>query len=533
MTTSHLSIQQIADAPLKTVESALGDSKAARSLQNACKAHLKRVQTTPSAAAGKRPASASLQAEATKKARFSATIANNNKNPDDDLLLGPTDLTPHQLEASLALAVDTDEARIAETALYTNRAPLVVAFAVELLRHTMPEQPPSSRLSLAQAVVSANSRSKAVSLGLEKGASADEEGWGEGQPRIKIMSREVSVLKRGGYVWKEEEEEEQDEDTDNSGEKEDKASEDATLDIQPKATTSNSPIWSTSSSITLKQSTFVARATTITEPSQRPNLLKSLLNTNPSLQSASHNVWAYRIRPSASALHTAHVREASHDDGETGGGDLLLRVLRDANVVDTLVVMTRWYGGVMLGPDRWRLMRNVVTGALSERLRISGVEARLRGEAVWGLDLEAMRKKTTDPPGFHKTVAAAPNSLIGGLVIHRPEAARNYLLRSFPSAPSSSSPTSPTTTKKRGGGTSSSRAQDATEKEQNLALLLGALRLLFDSWADRLPADELDRRAWGWYSAVRPAVASGAAGWGAKGVLQLKDLLDLRRKPTA
>ena len=83
--------------------------------------------------------------------------------------------------------------------LFTNRAPLVLAFAVTLLKYTMPNQPLSSRLSLAQAVVSVNSRSKAVSIGLEKGASAEEEGWGQGQPTVRIMGRNIRVLKRWGY----------------------------------------------------------------------------------------------------------------------------------------------------------------------------------------------------------------------------------------------------------------------------------------------------------------------------------------------
>ncbi|EAU35023.1 conserved hypothetical protein [Aspergillus terreus NIH2624] len=63
----------------------------------------------------------------------------------------------------------------------------------------MPEQPISSRLSLAQAVVSANSRSKAVSLGIETGASAEQEGWGQGQPVVKVLGRDIRVLKRWGY----------------------------------------------------------------------------------------------------------------------------------------------------------------------------------------------------------------------------------------------------------------------------------------------------------------------------------------------
>lgn len=84
-------------------------------------------------------------------------------------------------------------------AIVVNRAPLVLAFAVCVLKYTMPEQPISSRLSLAQAVVSANSRAKAVSLGLESGKSAEQEGWGEGQPGVNVLGREVKVLKRWDY----------------------------------------------------------------------------------------------------------------------------------------------------------------------------------------------------------------------------------------------------------------------------------------------------------------------------------------------
>ena len=111
-------------------------------------------------------------------------------------------LSPAELEKSLELPEPClDEDKLSQATIYTNRAPLVLAFAVTLLKYTMPEQPLSSRLSLAQSVVSANSRTKAVSLGLESGPSAEDEGWGEGQPTIKIMGREVKVMKRWGYQW--------------------------------------------------------------------------------------------------------------------------------------------------------------------------------------------------------------------------------------------------------------------------------------------------------------------------------------------
>lgn len=113
-------------------------------------------------------------------------------------------LSPSELEASLALpAAILNEDVLKSKCIFTNRAPLVLAFTVALLEFTMPEQPLSSRLSLAQAVVSMNSKTKAVHIGIDSGKTAEDEGWGEGQPVIRIMSREVRVMKRWGYDWEE------------------------------------------------------------------------------------------------------------------------------------------------------------------------------------------------------------------------------------------------------------------------------------------------------------------------------------------
>ena len=108
------------------------------------------------------------------------------------------------MEKSLALPTSTaSEQELEQIVLVTNRAPLVLAFTVTLLKYTMPNQPLSSRLSLAQAVVSLNSKSKAISLGIETGKTAEDEGWEEGQPVVKVMGREVKVMKRPDYKWKE------------------------------------------------------------------------------------------------------------------------------------------------------------------------------------------------------------------------------------------------------------------------------------------------------------------------------------------
>jgi len=121
--------------------------------------------------------------------------------------------------------------------------------------------------------------------------------------------------------------------------------------------------------------------------------------------------------------------------------------------------------------------------------------------------------------------------------IHTPEAARAYLLKSFLTGPSS--PDGEEVRQDKGvteGKVKAAKARHKTQREldaerhENLGLLLGALRLVLDSWAGHLAPAELDRRAWGWYLAVRPAVDVGPSGWGAKGALKLNDILALRRK---
>ncbi|KAI2636756.1 ribosomal protein S5 domain 2-type protein [Xylaria nigripes] len=343
------SIQQIAECPPSEVQSALSDAKAARSLQNACKARMK----NPTSSSATKRAGTDLASKAKRPKPFG----------DTGYLDGPNPIEPSEYEASLELPVDTDEQLIGSTVLWTNRAPLVLAFAVEVLRYTMPEQPPSSRLSLAQAVVSANSRSKAVSLGLEKGLSADTEGWGHGQPRVRVMGREIAVLKRGGYEWKGEEE--VGDATKTPADVKDSLSiarvnnGGQDWEVRNNTTVSHAArSWSTSQPITMKQSTFVVRSTAIVEPSQRQSILQSLFAAIPSLQSATHNAWAYRVKVPTNLFNATTIKEESFDDGEAGCGSFLLKNMQEMNAVDTLVVMTRWYGGILLGPDRWRIMRN-------------------------------------------------------------------------------------------------------------------------------------------------------------------------------
>ncbi|KAF1920797.1 hypothetical protein BDU57DRAFT_439793 [Ampelomyces quisqualis] len=277
-------------------------------------------------------------------------------------------LSPAEFEASLALPeAERDETTLMGAVVYTNRAPLVLAFAVTLLKYTMPEQPISSRLSLAQAVTSMNSKTKAVHIGIDREKAAEDEGWGKGQPLIKVMTRELRVMKRWGYEWEE----------------------------------------------PATQSTFDS-------------------STQETLAS-----------PQATLAH----------------------------------------------------------------------EYAAKPPALWGVDLEALKKASAP------NITTSNRSSLSDLPIYTAQSARAYLIKAFDTPPDRKVVTSKKQTAK----------MTSAEKERNLGLLLGALELLYESWANVLSKEDMDKRAWGWYVRVRPDVATGAAGWGGKGNVKLADILELRR----
>lgn len=54
-----------------------------------------------------------------------------------------------------------------------------------------------------------------------------------------------------------------------------------------------------------------------------------------------------------------------NDDGETGAGAVILKMLEREAVPDRIVVVTRWYGGVHLGGDRFAHIVTCTRAALA------------------------------------------------------------------------------------------------------------------------------------------------------------------------
>ena len=119
------------------------------------------------------------------------------------------------------------------------------------------------------------------------------------------------------------------------------------------------PPWTMSEAITEKKSVFVARAAAVHSIDQAKDYLAHLLATDKKVAKATHNITAWRIRGENGVQY-----QDCDDDGETAAGGRVLHLLELMGVWDAMVVVTRWYGGVQLGPDRFRIINQTARHAL-------------------------------------------------------------------------------------------------------------------------------------------------------------------------
>ncbi|KAM7190698.1 Ribosomal protein S5 domain 2-type fold [Naviculisporaceae sp. PSN 640] len=111
------------------------------------------------------------------------------------------------------------------------------------------------------------------------------------------------------------------------------------------------PPWVISSPITELKSTFIARCAPVTSPTQAAGFVQHLLSVDKRVRAATHNITAWRIRgPNGTSFQDCD------DDGETAAGGRLLHLMQLMDLWDTMVIVTRWYGGQKLGPRRFALI---------------------------------------------------------------------------------------------------------------------------------------------------------------------------------
>lgn len=84
------------------------------------------------------------------------------------------------------------------------------------------------------------------------------------------------------------------------------------------------------------------------------------LKANKKYAKATHNSWAARIS------HEGTIYETKADDGETGAGMVILRILQKEEMTDCIVCVTRWFGGIKLMGDRFKHVQDATKYALTE-----------------------------------------------------------------------------------------------------------------------------------------------------------------------
>ncbi len=95
-------------------------------------------------------------------------------------------------------------------------------------------------------------------------------------------------------------------------------------------------------SIVEKKSKFITRIFSVNKEEEIKNILQDVKKKE---KGAVHNCYAYRI------MINNQLIERKNDDGEPGGtaGAPMLAVLTGENLINTLVITTRYFGGIKLG----------------------------------------------------------------------------------------------------------------------------------------------------------------------------------------
>ena len=128
---------------------------------------------------------------------------------------------------------------------------------------------------------------------------------------------------------------------------------DSSIDLGPE------PPWIIAPAVTEKKSVFLARAAPVSSPAQARQYVAHLLATDKKAARATHNMTAWRIKGPKDTSY-----QDCDDDGETAAGSRMLHLMQLMDVWNVMVIVTRWYGGIHLGPDRFRIINTAAREAL-------------------------------------------------------------------------------------------------------------------------------------------------------------------------
>lgn len=112
-----------------------------------------------------------------------------------------------------------------------------------------------------------------------------------------------------------------------------------------------------------RKSTFQAHAIRVSSDHEAEYFIGLLLK-NTKIARATHNMSAYRFG------YSGNVSEGCDDDGEAQGGSTMLKIMQQMNVVNCLVVVSRWFGGILLGTDRFKIIKDCTKEVVNENRQL-------------------------------------------------------------------------------------------------------------------------------------------------------------------
>ena len=112
---------------------------------------------------------------------------------------------------------------------------------------------------------------------------------------------------------------------------------------------------------TERKSTFQAHLARITTEEDAKTIVNCLL-LDKKIQRATHNMYAFRVWD---VKKQAQVND-NDDDGEAAAGGKLAELLHFMDANNVIVVVSRWWGGILLGPSRFRVINNTARQLLEE-----------------------------------------------------------------------------------------------------------------------------------------------------------------------
>lgn len=116
------------------------------------------------------------------------------------------------------------------------------------------------------------------------------------------------------------------------------------------------PTWHESAVVVDRKSKFQARHVELACALDLDEILAEFRRQHKNIaRAASHpHIYAWRTAQTGASQHHTNIQQGFSDNGEKGAGSRLLAHMELRQVINTVVIVTRWYGGSPIGAARFR-----------------------------------------------------------------------------------------------------------------------------------------------------------------------------------